>query len=669
MPAMFKRFADAVRMQFGEMSQEPLFTVDSDRDAIWATYLAAFPLGTNPTYRTNTEHDCSCCRHFIRDIGNVVAVQNGALVSVWDLNGLPAPYQKVADAMSAYIKGLAIRDVFLTPNAEHGPAITHGTVGDIVRRYDHFSATVPRKYVSADHVEKRGHARTTHAVLKRGLSELTAEAVATVVDLIQSNALYRGEEHQRAVLEFQQLQSRILGTQNTQTRDLLIWTMLDSPVARFRNTAIGTLVQDLSEGVDLERAVKSFETKVAPTNYKRPTALITKGMVEAAMKTIRDLGIEQALERRHARLSDVSVNSVLFVDNAVRGKMKGGLQGLLMDEVKPAPFAPKSAQDIGIDEFIQTVLPKTKSVGLYLDNTILSNFVSLTAPAHEDSGSLFKWGNDFGWSYDGNVADSIKDRVKKAGGQVEGVTLRVSLAWLNTDDLDLHIQEPNGGRIFFGVKQGRTGGVLDVDMNVHQVVRGAVENVRWTRVVPDGKYGIYVNNFRRRESVDVGFTIEIESSHGLETLSWPRGVPSKATVAVAELVVKNGAVQSMQIGQNIEHGAKSVEKWGLKTLDFARVDSIVLSPNHWDGAAIGNKHWFFVLDGCKNPLPTRGIYNEFLNASFEKHHKVFEVLGDKMKCPAADDQMSGVGFSSTRKDKVTVKAVGPSLNKLYTIAF
>ena len=53
-------------------------------------------------------------------------------------------------------------------------------------------------------------------------------------------------------------------------------------MARFRNTVIGTLVQDLSAGVDLEVAVKSYETKVAPQNYKRPTALITKAMVESA---------------------------------------------------------------------------------------------------------------------------------------------------------------------------------------------------------------------------------------------------------------------------------------------------------------------------------------------------------------------------------------------------
>jgi hypothetical protein len=58
-----------------------------------------------------------------------------------------------------------------------------------------------------------------------------------------------------------------------------------------------------------------------------------------------------------------------------------------------------------------------------------------------------------------------------------------------------------------------------------------------------------------------------------------------------------------------------------------------------------------------------------LHPRLEKHRKVFEVLGDKLKCPVAGEQLAGVGFSSTRRDKVTVIAVGPSLNKIYTIAF
>ena len=660
----FHIFAKAVRKRFDDLSQDRLFVVDSDRDAIWQAYLDAFPAGSNPIFRERTEHDCSCCRHFIRDIGNVVAIQNGELASIWDLNALPFPYQDVADAMSAHVKALAIRGVFLTPFAKHGTPVSHELINGSAHQWTHFAVEAPRKFVTSDSIQRRGEIRTTFGVLLRGLTELSPDAVATVADLIRENAIYRGQEFKPQVEAFAQLQARVLSVEDQKARELLAWQMVDNPVARFRNTVIGTLVQDISDGMDLEAAVRSYEAKGAPQNYKRPTALITKAMVNDAMKSINDLGLECALERRHARLSDVSVSSVLFVDNAVQGEMKGGLKDLLMKEVRPAPFDHKKAEEIDINAFVADVLPKATGLRLYLDNALLGNFMSLTAPAHEDSKSLFRWSNDFAWSYDGNVTDTIKDKVKRAGGQVENVAMRVSLAWFNTDDLDLHVIEPDGNHIHFGNKSGK----LDVDMNVTATVRDPVENVRWMRMPRDGKYQVFVHQFTKRESVDVGFVVEIESAQGLETFRFEKAVQSKQQQPVAALIVSNGQIR-IEPADGIIAGSMSQEKWGLKTLDLVRVNSLVLSPNHWDENAVGNKHWFFILDGCKNPLPTRGIYNEFLHPKLEKHRKVFEVLGDKTKCPIAADQLSGVGFSSTRKDKVTLLATGPALNKAYTITF
>ena len=78
----FNVFKSAVATQFAKMAKSPLFVTDTTGDDLWATYLAAFPEGTNPIYRERTEHDCSCCRQFIRNIGNVVTIQDGKLVSI-----------------------------------------------------------------------------------------------------------------------------------------------------------------------------------------------------------------------------------------------------------------------------------------------------------------------------------------------------------------------------------------------------------------------------------------------------------------------------------------------------------------------------------------------------------------------------------------------------------
>lgn len=102
----------------------------------------------------------------------------------------------------------------------------------------------------------------------------------------------------------------------------------------------------------------------------------------------------------------------------------------------------------------------------------------------------------------------------------------------------------------------------------------------------------------------------------------------------------------------------SVSLWNIDTNKFHKVNVMMLSPNYWDEQGIGNKHYFFMLDDCKNPEPVRGFFNEYLNSELTPHRKVFEVLADKMKTPYQEHQLSGLGFSSTMRNFVIVKVDG-----------
>jgi hypothetical protein len=81
----FNDFKTAVQRQFNQMKDQPLFRVNLDKDKLWDTYLTSFPEGTNPMFRERTEHDCSCCRSFIRAVGDMVGIKDGKLVSLWDV--------------------------------------------------------------------------------------------------------------------------------------------------------------------------------------------------------------------------------------------------------------------------------------------------------------------------------------------------------------------------------------------------------------------------------------------------------------------------------------------------------------------------------------------------------------------------------------------------------
>jgi hypothetical protein len=57
-----------------------------------------------------------------------------------------------------------------------------------------------------------------------------------------------------------------------------------------------------------------------------------------------------------------------------------------------------------------------------------------------------------------------------------------------------------------------------------------------------------------------------------------------------------------------------------------------------------------MLEDCKQEGKARGLYNEFLDDSLRDHRKVFEVLGGKLMTEESDDQLSGVGFSLTKRN-------------------
>lgn len=658
MPADFPLFSKAVNLRLQQLTAQNNEFYKVNCPEIFDHYLAAFPSGTNPIFRERTEHDCQCCKQFIRNLGLLVAIEDGALQTVWgELGDLPAPYDTVAAAMDELVKSSPIASVFRTKESKFGIEKNFDSKSDIV--WHHFYGDTPRRCVVSSPGEQIGSIGSVFSVFERGLKELRQSDFDEVIDLIDSNAIYRGEEHRKSVVEFRSLQRAY---NQVVEKDLFVWANINSPAARFRNTVIGTLLIDLSEDKDLEVAVKAFESKVAPSNYKRPTALITPRMIEQAVLKLKELDLEDSINRRLACIEDISVNDIIFVDNDVAGRTKDGITELLMQEVRPAQNVSTGkwgGKEIGVEEFISM---RSRRIEMILESQHLGNFVSITAPVIPDSRPLFKWDNGFAWSYDGDVADSIKQRVKKAGGNIEA-RLRCSLAWFNHDDLDIHCREPNGNHIYYSNKSC----VLDVDMNAGGgTTREPVENLSWNRLM-DGQYKISVHNFRQREAKDTGFQLEVEFEGQVHHFSYDRPLPNRSEVHVLTMHVENGKLIKIDTHGGIAGGSEmSTEKWGVKTLLPTRVNMMMLSPNHWENSSrIGNKHYFFILDKCLNPDPVRGIYNEFLANSLDQHRKVFEVLGAKTKCQPSNNQLSGVGFSSTQPAAVKVIADG----RPFTIKF
>jgi hypothetical protein len=658
----FNTFKAAVAKQFERMQSHQLFRVDVTKDKLWETYLGAFPAGADPIFREKTEHDCVGCRQFIRAIGDTVAIVDGKLMSIWDVSIPTEPeYQAVANALSAYVKSAKVTDLFLHYDRVAGTDKNFEQMVDRMQTWTHFFVNIKADFVkkNADIPSALAEPRAIHDVLLRSLTEITVDACDTVLELIAQNTLYRGAEHKHAVESFRKLK-KDFDKLDAHGQALFAWVKAKAegaPVTKIRNTMIGTFLSDLSEGKDLERAISSYEEKAAPANYKRPVAIATPAMIAKAKAKIDELGLTSALLRRRATIADITINNILHANNEARAAITGDVFDALS---AAAPVKLKSMdkiEEVHIDRFLSEILPRATSLEVMLDNQHQGNMMSLLAPVDPTAGHLFKWDNNFSWSYAGNFADSIKERVKKAGGNVTG-DLCCRLAWDYKDDLDFHMYEPSNEHIYFSSRRSSNGGMLDVDANGCDGMRDdPVENIFYgdRKRMRDGVYTLEVNNYNRR-SDGVGFEIEIEFDGQVINMAYDKVLRSQDRITVAKIKVKNG---QFEILESLPASKLVKTFWGMPTNTFTKVKMVMLSPNYWDDQkANGNKHFFFILDGCEDPTDARGFFNEFLRDSLNEHRKVFEMVASKMTVAPATDQLSGVGFSSTQRNTLICRVKG-----------
>lgn len=679
---MFKDFVKAIQKNLQQMSKDSsrLFTVNVDTEELYNLYLDSFPAGTNEIYRERREYDCSCCRHFIRDVGNVVSIKNGELHTIWGINPVSDDkYNVVAAALDAYVKQKAVLGVFLKKEKRIGtPENREMLPTGKINKYEHFFVDLPEICIFKEYY---GHTlegdlsqfRDIRNVFKRSLDEISKEAIDTVLELIAQNSLYKGAEWKKQLTEFKNYQKEY-GKFTDEQKELWIWEKsiaAGAVIGKIRNHSIGTLLVNISEGMDLDIAVRKYEQIVAPVNYKRPKAIFTKKMLEDAKKTITELGYMDSLQRRFATLDDITVNNILFSNKDAAKRITGAMD--LFDEMEqdvaidPKRFS--KVEEISAEDFIKNVLPVAKELEVYLENKHIQNMVSLIAPEVADAKTMFKWNNGMSWAYTGNITDSdIKENVKAAGGSVTGI-VRFSIQWndgngKDNSDLDAHCLEPQGGdHIYFSHKISRyTGGELDIDITdpIYQCKSNggvAVENITYPskeRMKP-GTYKFYVNQYSFRNSQ--GFKAEIEVNG--EIHSYEYNTPVRGNVDVAEVILDQSG--NFKVVDKLPGNCATISKdvWGIKTLQFTPVSVVCYSPNYWDEQkGIGHQHLFFMLKDCINPEEPNGYYNEFLKPELEQHRRVFETLGAKAHVKDVDDQLSGVGFSLTKRNDLIIKVKG-----------
>ena len=685
----FREMRAKMLEHFNEMVKDShtLFEVNVDKDKLWEIYLDSFPEGTNKLFKKRREYECSHCHHFVRLAGNVVAIKNNKIISIWDFRTDDDTFQPVLDALSAYIRTGIVSDIFVSKQKIIGTSTNCFRHEDgTIEQFHHFYFDLPSSMVNKTDYsieEIKGRFRDERNVFKRSLDEITMEAVDTVLELINSNTLYKGEEWKSILIKFKEFKEEYSKLTDDTDKDNYAWeksVITDASITKIKNHSIGVLLMDISDGMDLDIAVKRYEKVVAPANYKRPKAIVTEKMKEEAKKTIIELGYYDSLPRRFANLDDITINNILFAnrDIAKRITETGDVFDQLSCNVKNKPLKLMRTEEMSASDFIRNVLPTANEVEVYVENRHEKNLMSLTAPINKDSKNMFKWGNSLGWAYTGNITDSdIKQNVKLHGGDVDGV-LRFSIQWnesgIDNSDLDAHCIEPSGFRLYFDSAKkpyySPCRGQLNVDIirpNDSMPGIPAVENITYkdkSSMIP-GTYTFLVNQYTCRGSK--GFKAEIEVDGEIYSYEYNNPLRTREEVVVAEVVLdRNG---NFTVKDNLYSSVSRKSIWNITTNQFVPVSAITYSPNYFDEQdGVGHRHLFFFLKDCINPEEPNGFYNEFLKNELMEFKRVLEALGSICKVSSTEDQLSGLGFSMSKRDELVVKVKG-AIERIIKIKF
>lgn len=699
-----KNFSQTIQTQFDKMCQTgKLFRSSLTGNQIWDIYINSFPKEMNPVFRDpeSTTHNCNHCKNFIRRYGNIVAVdENYNIITMFDVDA-DGEYKESSLALTKAIKSAGISEVFFETFNELNSlpyescnknmsdfklgvannvkrytkeeAEKFGVVKpDEIRKFYHFHLFLPKEYVnmSGKSIEAiMAEYRDAKNVFQRAMKEIPLETLYLVKDLITQGSLLDGETHLYKIEQIIPLKKEYDSPAMRSTTQADNWCWVNSyklPFAKFRNELIGVLCSELAEGKELNDACQSWNKRVDPANYMKATAPITKKQIEEAQKFVEENGYIESFNRRFATIDDIKVSEILH-SNVGTGQIPSVS---IFDSVKSTSTRHKRSEfdgieEVSIDKFMKDILPTCTSVEAFLTSLQKGNLVSLTTANVKESKPIFKWNNNYSWTFNGNLAGKsmIKEAVKTAGGKVDGV-LRFSIMWsgdgVDNSDLDAHCVEPSGGeKIYYAHnRSSRTGGNLDIDVTqpLSQMPKGAVENITYPYLekMIDGTYTFLVNQFSARNSK--GFKAEIEFDGQIYSYDYPRAVPGY--IDVAKVILKNGVFTINHILPASEGAGVSMEIYGLQTNEFHKVNLICLSPNHWDTNNVGNKHYFFMLEKCKSPVSIRSFHAENLIPELAAHRKVLEVLGNTTMIAPTDKQLSGLGFNATVRDELIVKLQG-----------
>ena len=381
----YHSFLDAIRVRFQSVVG-PLFVADVPD--LWPIYLNNIPAESRQHW------NCNCCKGFIRRYGAIVTInEDGTLSSpIWNIFAdVPPELAGSVRAIYEVVCPAKVAGVF----ASGGPELGHHTAGG----FRHLAVTLPASLVFKSAV-KEPHEYVAEkaeefAMLSRGLAEFKVGTFSDAVRVLQADAVDRSEKvlaHAEWLLVLKNGQSI---NNRLHNRRWLAVAKAPQGWAHVRSSMIGTLLEDIENGLAFDEVKRRWTEKIHPLRYQRPVAAPAAGAIAQAEKLVEQMGLAPSFRRRFCRLDEVE--ALWRPTPKPEAPAAGGVFANVKakgDAARRDPLEIK-AEPMTFRTFLEKHLGSLREIELLVPYS--GDFVAFTTAAVPDAPILFKWNNPVSW--------------------------------------------------------------------------------------------------------------------------------------------------------------------------------------------------------------------------------------------------------------------------------
>lgn len=374
----YEEFLASIKTYAYEHDDNVLFRTDTK--GIFQMFLDNLP-------EDKQHYNCHNCHRFVSKYGGLVRINSDNTTEpiMWP-EVVPPYFQEAVSKVREYIKNAKIIGVYIPPTyrilgISDSNGFNHMSVENTLGR---------RAYAGINYTERYKYMCN---LAKDYPIELLDEANKYII----SGTLYRNDVVQNTLtvlINFYNSSAKLKGRE----RSMYIWKFCatsNAAMFHWKNGILGTLLDDIRNGLDSDEVIARFNSKTDPLNYMRPKAAPSVGNIVRAQELFAELGItENPMKRRLASLDDLQL---IWIPTIKKEPQDGSsIFNTLMNEAsRDLKFKPR--EDLVFDKGRMTWV-KFESEILPMANSIVANvrlpgqtFASFTTSVYPDSKPIFKW--------------------------------------------------------------------------------------------------------------------------------------------------------------------------------------------------------------------------------------------------------------------------------------